>query len=234
MDRTKEEFVPYSTLVLIATLNEEEGVGPTLAELKEVLRDRDLRFLVVDGNSTDRTVEVAKEMGADVMFQGGCGKGDAVACAIESVDGDVRYVVFVDADFTYPAEYLPEMIRILEENPDVGMVCGNRFNAHFHLKWMSNLYYLGNRVLAFAHNLFNGVEMRDPLTGLRVVRWEALKGWRPKSEGFDLEVELNHRVEKKGFRIEEIPIHYRDRLGEKKLRLRNGFSILKRILKESL
>jgi len=228
----EEESRRCSVLVLIAALNEQEGIGPTLAELREVLVDP--RFLVVDGNSTDRTVEVAKEMGADVMFQGDRGKGDAVANAIKKIDGEARYVVFVDADFTYPAEYLPEMIRILEENPDVGMVCGNRFNAHFHLEWMGNLYYLGNRVLAFAHNLLNGVEMRDPLTGLRVVRWKALKDWRPKSKGFDLEVELNHRVEKKGFHIKEIPIHYRERLGEKKLRLRHGFSILKRIIAESL
>jgi len=234
VDRTKEEVFPYSTLVLIATLNEEEGVGPTLAELRDVLRGRGLRFLVVDGNSTDRTVEVAKKMGAEVMFQGDCGKGNAIACAIGKLETDAKYIVFIDADFTYPAEYLPEMIRVLEENSDVGMVCGNRFNAHFHLEWMSNLYYLGNRVLAFAHNLFNGVEMRDPLTGLRVVRWEALKGWKPKSQGFDLEVELNHRVEKKGFRIKEIPIHYRDRIGQKKLKLRHGLSILKRILAETL
>jgi glycosyltransferase involved in cell wall biosynthesis len=228
---SEEESRRCSALVLIAALNEEEGIGPTLAELSEVLEDP--RFLVVDGNSTDRTVEVAKEMGADVMFQEGRGKGDAVAHAIGKIDADVKYVVIVDADFTYPAGYLPEMIRILEENPDVGMVCGNRFNARFHLEWMGNLYYLGNRVLAFAHNLFNGVEMRDPLTGLRVVRLEVLKGWRPKSRGFDLEVEMNHRVEKKGFQIKEVPIHYRARLGEKKLKLTNGFAILRRILRES-
>jgi hypothetical protein len=66
------------------------------------------------------------------------------------------------------------------------------------------------------------------------VRWEILKDWRPKSEGFDVEVELNHYVERKGYGILEIPIHYRPRLGEKKLKLRHGFIILKRILAESL
>jgi len=75
--------------------------------------------------------------------------------------------------------------------------------------------------------------MRDPLTGLRVVRWEILKDWKPKSKGFDLEVELNHHVERKGYDIVEIPIHYRARLGEKKLKVKHGFSILKRILLES-
>jgi dolichol-phosphate mannosyltransferase len=174
-------------------------------------------------------------MEAQVVFQKGSGKGDAIATAIQHAKGlDVDYVAFTDADFTYPAEYLPKMIRILEENPNVGMVCGNRFNNHFHLKAMHNMFYLGNRLLAFTHNLLNGIDMRDPLTGLRVVRWEILRDWRPKSKSFDLEVELNHFVERKGFGIVEIPIHYRHRLGEKKLKLRHGFTILKRILLESM
>jgi len=80
----------------------------------------------------------------------------------------------------------------------------------------------------------NGVQLDDPLTGLRVVRWEILRGWKPNSKGFDVEVELNHFVEKKGFTIAEIPIYYRQRLGEKKLKLRHGFSILRRIFAESL
>jgi len=99
---------------------------------------------------------------------------------------------------------------------------------------MRDMFYLGNRLLAFTHNFLNGVNMRDPLTGLRVVRWEILRDWKPKSKSFDIEVELNHLVERKGFRTLEIPIYYRPRLGEKKLKLRHGVTILKRILAESI
>ncbi len=99
---------------------------------------------------------------------------------------------------------------------------------------MHSFLYLGNRILAFTHNLLNGVKLRDPLTGLRVVRWEIVKDWRPKSQGFDVEVELNHLIEQKGFEIVEIPIYYRPRLGEKKLQPKHGFAILKRIILESL
>jgi len=190
--------------------------------------------LVVDGKSLDRTVEVAKNLDAGVICQEGKGKGDAIACAIKQVNADVGYVVLTDADYTYPAEYIPGMIRILEENPKVGMVCGNRFNSHFPLEGMHDVFYLGNRLLAFTHNMLNGVGMRDPLTGLRVVRWKILKNWVPKSKGFDIEVELNHHVERQGYGIVEVPIPYRPRLGEKKLRLRHGLTILKRIVTESL
>ena len=229
-EKGEENYPP--TLVIVAALNEEEGIGPTLAEIKDYLNGP--LCLVVDGQSVDGTAKVAEAMGAQVIFQKGSGKGDAVATAIEHANGlNVKYVVFIDADFTYPAEYLPKMIKILEENPDVGMVCGNRFNAHLHLGRMHNVLYTGNRMIAFIHNKLNGVQMHDPLTGLRVVRWEIIKDWKPKSKSFDIEVELNHYVERKGGRLLEIPVHYRPRLGEKKLKIKHGFTILKRILLES-
>lgn len=221
-----------SVLTIIAALNEEEGIGLTIAELKQYLDDP--WVLVADGKSRDRTVEIAKNMDAGVIYQEGIGKGNAIAQVLKEIDANLKYVVLTDADYTYPAEYVPEMIRLLDENPSVGMVCGNRFNDHLDSKAMHNAFYFGNRLLAFTHNLLNGVALRDPLTGLRVIRWEILRNWIPKSKGFDIEVELNHHVERKGYCIVEIPIDYRPRLGEKKLKLKHGATILRRILLESL
>ena len=75
------------------------------------------------------------------------------------------------------------------------------------------LFHFGNKLFAFAHNMLNGVALHDPLTGLRAVRAEIIRGWTAKSKGFDIEVELNHQVERRGFKIVEIPIKYRQRLG---------------------
>jgi len=222
-----------STLVVIAALNEEEGLGPTLTEVHHSLDKPPC--LVVDGRSTDGTVEVAESLGAQVLFQKGRGKGDAISTAIKHVkDAGVEYIALIDADFTYPAEYFPKMVQILQENSDLGMVCGDRFNDQQSEGAMKNTFGFGNRVLSFLHKLINGVCMNDPLTGLRVVRWDIIKDWGPKSEGFDIEVELNHLVESKGYKICEIPIKYRSRLGEKKLKLRHGFTILNRIMMEAL
>jgi dolichol-phosphate mannosyltransferase len=217
-----------STLVLIATLNEEEGIGPTLNEINKFLEKPPC--LIVDGKSNDGTVKIAESMGAQVIVKKDDGKGEAIATALEKLkEHDFKYVTFIDADFTYPAKYLPQMIRILDNNPDVGMVCGNRFH-NLDIEAMPSRFYFGNRVLALTHSLFNGVDMKDPLTGLRVLRSEIISGWKPRSKSFDIEVELNSLIGKKGFRIVEIPIHYRQRLGEKKLKLKHGLTILKRIL----
>jgi glycosyltransferase involved in cell wall biosynthesis len=227
----KKRYSPIS--VVVAALNEEEGIGPTLEELQNVLGNS--RLLVVDGNSVDRTVEIAKKMGADVLLQEGKGKGDALSQGIRQLNPNVRHVVFTDADYTYPAEYIPKMVEILEQNPNVGMVIGNRFNGEHNFdKSFTNLFYVGNRLLAFAQNALNGVDLKDPLSGLRVVKADILKNWKPKSKGFDVEAEMNYRIEREGYQIVEIPISYRLRLGEKKLKLRHGFGIMKRIIAESL
>jgi len=221
-----------SIVVIIAAYNEERGIGPTLAELGEILDDP--FYLVVDGNSSDRTVEIAKEMGAEVFLQEGFGKGSAVSQAIGYVNNNPEYVVFVDADFSYPAKYILDMIQILEEKPSVGMVLGNRINHTLGHEAMKTPFHMGNRFLAFAQRLMNGVKLVDPLTGLRVVRWEILKGWKPRSRCFDIEAEMNYHVERRGYQIAEIAIHYRTRLGEKKLKLRHGLTILRRILVDGI
>ena len=190
-----------TTQIVIAALNEEAGIGRTIAELSENLNTQ--RVLVIDGKSCDRTVEIAKDMGAEIVFQDGVGKGDAVSKALSYLSPDVDYVVLTDADYTYPAEYVPSS------------------------------FYFGNKLLAFAHTLLNGVTLKDPLTGLRVIRAEILRTWLVRSRGFDIEVELNHQVERSGFKTVEVPIKYRQRLGEKKLKVKDGATILKRILLET-
>jgi glycosyltransferase involved in cell wall biosynthesis len=227
-----ERIRPVQILVVIAALNEEQGIGPTIDELKQTLDDP--RILIVDGKSVDNTVGIAEELGAEIVVQKGSGKGDAIAEAMKQILTNVDYVVLTDADHTYPAGSIRPMIQVLETQKQVGMVCGNRFTSHINLGRQHSLLYIGNRLICFLHNLLNGVQLNDPLTGLRVVRSEIMRGWRPESIGFDIEVELNHWVERNGYTIAEVPINYRRRLGVKKLKIRHGLTIMRRILIEAL
>jgi len=227
----KQLTYPYSTTI-IAALNEEDGIGLTIAELKDILVAS--YILVVDGHSRDRTADLARNLGADVVFQDGLGKGDAIAKALKQTNANSGYIVLTDADFTYPAKYVRDMFKVLEEEPDVGMVCGNRINGQIDSEALRSRFYLGNKLLSFAHNVLNGVTLKDPLSGLRVIRAEILKDWKVKSKGFDIEVELNCLVEKRGYKIAEVPIQYRRRLGEKKLKMRHGAVILRRMMAEAV
>jgi dolichol-phosphate hexosyltransferase len=213
-------------------MNEEKGVGLTISEISNYFSTN--HILVIDGHSDDRTIDVAKNCGAEVIYQEGKGKGDAIAQAIPLMDKSTEYVVLTDADYTYPAQFLPQMIEILEENPQVGMVCGNRLFGDRDKAALHSKFYLGNRMLALAHDFLNNVQLDDPLTGLRVIRAQVFREWQVKSKGFDIEVELNSQVKKQGYETIEIPIKYRPRIGEKKLKIKHGAIILKRILLEAI
>ena len=206
--------------VVVAAYNEEEGIAPTICELKEVLNE--LYLVVVDGKSSDRTVELAKDLGAEVLIQRGKGKGDAISEGLNHLNGDTAYMVFTDADYTYPAKHLKEMINVLDINPKVGMVLGDRFSRIYESESDRNQFYIGNRILAFVERVMTGVKLNDPFTGLRIIRFNLLKGWKPKSLGFDIEAELNRHVKRSGYKIMEVPIKYRKRLGKKKLGFRHG------------
>jgi dolichol-phosphate mannosyltransferase len=210
-------------------MNEEKGIALTIAELDGCLTN--FKVMVIDGNSGDGTVAAAKSLGATVILQEGTGKGDALFSGLKNMDNDIDYVVITDADFTYPAEFIQKMLKIVNENPKVGMVCGNRFNIEYPLD-MNKVFRFGNKVIASAHTILNGVSLSDPLTGLRVIRADLLREWVPVSTNFDIEVELNLFIKRSGFEIVEIPISYRQRIGEKKLKMKHGLTILKRIIYE--
>jgi len=114
----QEPETRYSAQLVIAALNEAPGIGLTIAEMKDTLGE--ISVLVVDGRSSDRTVEIAKNLGAKVFRQDGVGKGDALIKALEHVDLNVDYIILTDADYTYPAEYVPAMIKknstLIQEN----------------------------------------------------------------------------------------------------------------------
>lgn len=231
MDKENSYNILQNVKVILPALNEERGIAYTIAELKSFLGDP--RILVVDGKSSDNTVHVAKSLGADVVFQKGIGKGDALNFGLKCIDVSGGYIVISDADYTYPAAHIPQMIKVLDENPQVGMVCGNRFNAEFPLKVMTPVFYMGNKMIVTIHRMLNKIALKDPLTGLRVIRGEILRDWNPVSKSFDIEIELNNLISQKGFKIAEVPIAYRARIGQKKLKVEHGITILRRILNES-
>jgi len=214
----------------MAAVNEQAGIGPTIKDLKKHIPNSHL--IVVDGYSTDKTAKIATKLDAQIMYRECNGKGDAIAHAIDNITNDYEYVVFIDADYTYPAQFIPQMLQTIQENPTVGMICGNRFNQNHPTVWKNKMFYRGNKIIGYTHNMLNGVDMKDPLTGLRVVRWKIIRNWKPKSKGFDIEVEMNHHVERQGYNITEIDISYRQRLGEKKLKARHSLQILKRMIAE--
>ena len=211
--------------IILPALNEEESIGKVIDEIpKEDMEEKGYRveILVVDNNSTDRTKEIAEEKGARVIVEPAKGKGRAVRRAFASVSGD--FIFILDADFTYPATHIPEMLEVLQEGDDV--VLGSRLKGQRDKGAMRRLNVVGNRLLAFMANMLHRTRISDICTGYWGFRREVVEALELDAIGFEIEANIFVEIAKKGCRIGELPVSYRRRLSPAKLAsLRDGFKI---------
>mgnify|MGYP000440782279 CR=1 FL=1 len=209
--------------IVIPALNEEKSIGDVIERFKKIGY---FDILVVDGHSTDRTREIAKEKGAEVIVQSGSGKGQAIMEAFKLVDDDV--IVLIDADATY----LPEEVEKLIEPIKKGIadhVVGNRF-ANFEEGSFTRMNLIGNKILNFFFRVLYGVNLHDILSGYRALTKEVYKSVNLEKTGFEVETELTVETISKGFRILEVPISYKKRTGKTKLHpLKDGYRIFSTI-----
>jgi dolichol-phosphate hexosyltransferase len=219
------------TVVLIPAYREARGIGPVIEEVRGTF---DATILVINRPDGDATGAVARASGVTVLIQNGRGKGDAVRIGLDYVREHLdraRFIGLIDADCTYPSFAMGSMRQILAENPAVGMVVARRENIANNGR-ASKAFAWGNHVLARVHRSLNRVRLDDPLSGLRLFKAEVVRDWIPRARGFDIECELNDYVRnEKGLTISEVPVVYRERVGQKKLRFRHGLTILMRMLR---
>lgn len=200
--------------VVIPTLNEEESIGLVLDGL---LAEGYRNILVVDGYSTDRTVEVARSRGVKVVYQRGVGKAGAITTALQMVS--TPYMLVMDGDCTYDPRDIQRLLGYAQENDEVIGFRSNRENIPL-------LHRIGNRIIGLAFGLMLGRRIRDPCSGMYLLRTDVAKRLELTSGGFDIEIEIAGQIASLG-RITEVPIRYHKRVGRGKLRAwRDGFRIL--------
>jgi glycosyltransferase involved in cell wall biosynthesis len=211
--------------IILPTLNEEEAIGRVIDEIPVrdlVEKGYEVEVLVVDGNSQDRTRQIAEAKGAEIIIESRKGKGRAMRTAFGLVDAD--FVFMLDADYTYPATYIPEMLAILRR--DHSVVIGSRLKGEIEKGGMSRLNVVGNHLLTLMASILYRTKMSDLCTGYWGFRKEVISNLDLTADGFDFEADLFSQVVKKGYRLGEIPINYRRRQSLAKLNsIKDGLKI---------
>ncbi len=211
--------------IIIPTLNEAEAIGAVIDEIPRQAMQQagyEVEVMVIDGDSTDGTRQIAEEKGAKVVIEPRKGKGRAMRTAFNAVNAD--FVFMLDADYTYPATYIPEMLDILQR--DCAVVIGSRLKGQIEKGGMSLTTLIGNRLLTLMANILYRTKLSDLCTGYWGLRGEVIPNLSLTANGFDFEAELFTEVVKKGYQIGEVPILYRRRQTPPKLNsLRDGVKI---------
>lgn len=219
------------TLLLIPTRNEEEAIGDLL---HEAYSNGFSNILVVDGFSSDQTMDKASAAGARVVQQEfGRGKGCGVRTGMRLfLEGDFKFLSIIDGDGTNVPSCLSRMIEKVKSG-EADVVLGSRTLGSREKHAMGTVSLASNLTVSFLLGAKFGRLFTDIQTGYWVFTREAVQQMYPEiqSSGFEIELELFVKILKKGLRTVEIPVNFRTRRGVTKfslmLRIRNLYYAFK-------
>jgi glycosyltransferase involved in cell wall biosynthesis len=190
--------------------------------------------ILVDGGSSDGTVEVARRLRPNirVVKQVGRGKGNALTEGFAAATGDV--IVMLDADGSADPGEIPRFLEALERGAQFAK--GTRFGSGGGSQDITRLRRAGNLVLTGLVNLLFGTTYSDLCYGYNVFRVECLPYLNIDCDGFEVETLINVRLAKAGLRVTEVPSFEHARIfGSSNLNaVRDGWRVLRTILSERL
>ncbi len=220
--------------VAVIARNEEATVGKVIESVLPYCDEA----ILIDGNSTDRTREIAKSLGIAVHRDDGHGKGDGIRKAMEVGAG--KAIVFIDADGSHRASDIPSLTApIIAEEAD--LVVGSRWTGGSDElggdigKFIRST---GSSVITLSINYRWGVRLTDSQNGFRAISQKAAKTIQLHENIFTIEQEMIMDCLRRGFRVTEVPAHEYPRMaGDSqivvwKVAYRYVWSLLKGLMKK--
>jgi len=223
----------FDIVVVIPTMNEEEGIISTINSVKQSLDGKfSYKIVVVDGLSSDKTVENAKALGAKVIMQRRKGYGDALQAGFYYVDTRLKshITVMLDADGTYEPKDIVKMAEIILKG-EADFVIGNRF-ANMERGAMTRTNKFGNKLLSSIARKLLKINIADTQCGLRAFRTDLANIFYTSALGMPFATEMLVSIYSYRIKIKEIPTSYHERIGKTKLTpLQDGMGILGTIIR---
>ena len=193
-------------LVSIPAYNEEKDIARVIKEIKEAMRNYDYDIQVIDDGSTDKTVEIAKRLNAKVYSHPtNLGLAEAFRTEIkEFLNSKADILIHTDADLQYPAKYMIELIKKIEQGYD--LVLGSRFLGK--IERMPLIKRLGNKAFSIVLSKMLKLKITDAQTGFRAFNRKVAS--LPITSDHTYTQEQLIRVARNKMRIIEIPIYGRE------------------------
>jgi dolichol-phosphate hexosyltransferase len=203
--------------VVIPCLNEEKGIVEVLSRMPSFVDE----VIVVDNNSTDRTAEMARSLGAHVIHEEVRGYGRAYKTGLLKAQGDI--IVTLDGDHSYPPDAISYLLEAFLHS-EVRFLSASRFPLK-NKKAMSFKHRCGNKMLSLAMSILFFRWVQDSQSGMWVFERASLQEMHLISDGMAFSEEIKiEAIIKKRIGFKEIYIDYSNRMGEIKLQpWRDGF-----------
>jgi glycosyltransferase involved in cell wall biosynthesis len=216
-----------SIAVLIPCKDEAISLGKVVERFRAILPEA--RIYVGNNASTDRTEEIARELGCIVVNEVQPGKGNMVRKLLRYAQAD--YYFLIDGDNTYEIEAAVEMLALIQ-NKDLDSVIAKRVASAEDKNTERTGHLFGNRLINSFYNFLFKSNLSDVLSGYRLFSDSFVKTFPANSSGFEIEVELSAHANLISASVLEVDTSYSSRSdgSESKLRtFRDGFRIVRTI-----
>ena len=195
------KVTPDKVQVIIPAFNEESAVGAVVSRL----RRQGFKWIrVVDNRSSDDTATVAKESGAEVVYEPQRGYGSACQRGYYDLTNDVEWILFCDADGSDDLDSIPAM---LDHTAHYDFILGNRRASAAGRAAMTPAQNYGNALAVKLIAWGWGFRYAD-LGPMRLIRRAALESIPMRDRNYGWTVEMQVRAIEGGLRIKEIPVGY--------------------------
>lgn len=202
---TPESGRAVTVSAVIPCLNEEQTLAICIEKAFRSFEELGVHgeVVVADNGSTDRSVEIATQLGARVVHERRKGYGAALFRGICESAGEI--IVMADADDSYDWSAIAPFVRKVQEGYD--LVMGNRFRGGIRPGAMPKLHqYLGNPVLSLVARVAFHTEIGDFHCGMRAFTRGAFELMRLRTTGMEFATEIVANAAHQGLRIAEIPV----------------------------
>lgn len=203
------------TTVIIPAFNEENAIGNVIRDIPANLVNK---IIVVNNNSKDKTAEIAEKAGATVLHETQQGYGYACLKGLEYIaqqNEKPDIIVFLDADYSDFPEEITVVIRPIIEQ-DFDMVIGSRALGKREKGSMTPQQIFGNWLATNLIRIFYKVRYTD-LGPFRAIKYKALLSLEMEDKTYGWTVEMQLKAAKQKLKVCEVPVSYRERIGESKI-----------------
>jgi glycosyltransferase involved in cell wall biosynthesis len=220
---TKVEMVS----VVIPTLNEAGNILEAVTTIqKELAYPKEI--IVVDGNSTDGTIQIVKETNCKLIIEPRRGYGLALRTGFKHAKGDI--IVMVDGDGTYEVKHINRLLETMTKNDAELCLATRMYDPN---KAMGLMNFVGNKVITFCYDFLYKQFLSDSQSGFRAISHSAIEKVDLSQGDMAFATEMLVEFAKKGFKMVEMHSTYKARkYGKTKLRkIKSGIEIFTTMVK---
>lgn len=207
------------TLIIVPTVNERENL-PRVAQRLLALPVK-VDMLIMDGNSSDGTGQVADELAAEhpeihvIHETKKSGLGRAYLAGFKwALERDYEFIFEMDSDLSHNPDDIPRFLEAAK-NENADLVLGSRYSGGVRVvNWPLKRLMLSRSAGIYVH-IITGMPFSDPTGGYKCFRRRALEAIQlddVRSNGYSFQIEMTHRLWRKGFKVVEVPIIFTERV----------------------